>query len=126
VNRELFKKINDIIGGPHGIDLDKFNMTIWEGVESCGTTRCIAGWAINLTTGEPLFNGRGKFSGATERLAESMGLAGVDLEEMGARLLGLGLADRGIFYSDEFTAAEFVRLAAEGDEEGARRLWGRD
>jgi len=126
VNRELFKKINDVIGGPHGLYLDKFNMTIWEGVESCGTTRCVAGWAINLTTGEPLFNGRGKFSGATERLAESMGLAGVDLEEMGARLLDLGMADRTIFYSDEWTAAEFVRLAAEGDEEGARRVNERD
>jgi len=123
VNRELFQKINEVIETPEGVLSGNFAMDTWEdGHAECGTTRCVAGWAIHLTTNAPLHAGTG-FHPSVTRLAESMGLQQVDFEEMGARLLDLTKSDRWLFYTDVLTAADFVRRAARGDECGARALY---
>ena len=41
-NKELLLKIRDLILE----DEDKLNMDVWE--ESCGTSRCLTGWAVEL------------------------------------------------------------------------------
>lgn len=129
LNRELFKKIHDVIS----VEPDKFRMSDWEdsrhildfeGVTPvCGTTRCIAGWAINLTTDAPIYL-NGEHSPETIALAREKGARvtedddceSVDLEELGGILLGLDNSQRGIFYSGDQTAARFVAAVAQGDE----------
>lgn len=50
-NAELFAKIRDVIkASPEGHEQSTF-----ESETSCGTTRCVAGWAIYLETGVPVF-----------------------------------------------------------------------
>lgn len=49
-NAELFAKIRDVIkANPEGHEQSVFED------DACGTTRCVAGWAIYLETGAPLF-----------------------------------------------------------------------
>ncbi len=45
-NRELFQKIHDQITGHP----ETHNQDSWESL--CGTTRCVAGWAVHFTNGE--------------------------------------------------------------------------
>jgi hypothetical protein len=45
LNRELFEKVKaKILAVP-----DQFDMGDWESAKDCGTTRCIAGWALYLS-----------------------------------------------------------------------------
>lgn len=129
MNQELFKKIDGIITpAPELLHMDS-----WEDDNVCGTTRCIAGWAINLTTGAPLYGRDGHQSEATLALARRLGvevresIAGreyVEIDELGAALLELTPGERPAFYMNKDQAARFVELAAAGDEKGARGLLG--
>lgn len=131
MNTELFRKIDKDITLPGGIGIDynRFEMAGWEESEpECGTTRCVAGWAIYETTGQPLYtDGGSRHSEATVELAKRLGaqihsvegVEHVDLEDLAAKVLGLDREDRVLFYTDEHIAAEFVRLAAEGKHEAA-------
>lgn len=125
LNRELFQKIHDIIQAEGGA---KFQMSTWEG--GCGTTRCIAGWAVHLETGAPLYqlDGETSLSPETLALAERFHSEGVwmegadDFETMGGELLGLDESQRKIFYVGNVEAEDFVRAAAEGDMETVNRI----
>ncbi len=129
MNQELFKKIDGIITpAPELLHMDS-----WEEDNVCGTTRCITGWAIYLTTGAPLYGRDGHQSGATLALARRLGvevkeaIAGreyVEIDELGAAVLELAPAEKAAFYVDNDRGARFVELAAAGDEEGARSLLG--
>lgn len=50
-NMELFKQINEVISARP----EEHDQSTFESEQSCGTTRCVAGWAISLTTGTPVF-----------------------------------------------------------------------
>lgn len=122
---ERFKKIEQHIkhegGGP---DFNTFNMASWESEEVCGTTRCVAGWAIHDEINAPLYLGNGgEWSREILELTDRLGLKMPDFEAMGAKLLGLPPDMVGIFYANEDTAYEFVRRAARGDTEEQIRAW---
>ena len=132
MNTELFRKINEVIAPAGVIAWDLFNMGAWEGVNaSCGTTRCVAGWAIHFEIGGgPLYKDDGlSLADSVYDLADRIGARRyaegmVDFEDLAAILLGLGIYERSLFYADEETAAEFVALAAEGREDEAREVLG--
>lgn len=132
MNTELFKKINDVVSvDPYG----RLDMSIWED-ETCGTTRCVAGWAISLTTGQPLtITGPGgvRQHPSVLELAARLGVAvttdghgrsWASFESLAAKLLHLASADRDLFYSSGDTALEFVALAATGADGEARATLG--
>lgn len=130
-NTELFRKIHEVIApAPGVIAWDLFNMSTWEdGDNSCGTTRCVAGWAIHYATdGAPLYNPSGTgHSAAVVNLAIRLGAGRynddtVDLEDLGAKILGLEGSDRQLFYVDEERAVDFVLLAAQGREDEASEV----
>lgn len=128
MNTELFKKIHDQITS----EPDGFDMNTWEGPgAACGTTRCVAGWAIYFATGSPLYGYSG--AGAHPKVVELARDLGVkvypgdsvnfeDFGDLGAKLLGLEGFDRDLFYASEEVAARFVQLAAAGDEDAAREV----
>jgi hypothetical protein len=131
-NTELFRKIHEIISA----DPMKLEMSNWERrpidayrdpdttleQDLCGTTRCVAGWAVALTTGTPLFVG---FSGvrhpAVKELFRAHGLTfDDDFVDLGAELLGLDKTDAyRLFFSSDLRAATVVGLFAEGQDEEA-------
>lgn len=80
-----------------------------ESVEGCGTTRCIAGWAVHLAArdGEEPRDTRW-------RIAHENGLLSAAYESVGAHLLGLGVRDaRSLFLEmDEEEAVAFLRQQA--------------
>lgn len=132
MNTELFKKIHDVIrADPAG-----FDMGTWEGLKdyghpACGTTRCVAGWAVHFASGEgglfAIIDGRAEYSPGVLALAGRLDVAlsfdrDHPVADLGAKVLGLERGDRELFYADEKTAAEFVRLAAQGDDEAARAV----
>lgn len=124
LNIELFQKIHDVIS----VEERGFDMANWEdgARNGCGTTRCVAGWAINLTTGEPLYIDGGDYHHESViELAKSLGThvqdvgdgsEEADLEALGGKLLGLEPDDRSLFYAGNERAAKFVELAAQGLE----------
>lgn len=120
-NRELFQKIHDIIDAKP----DVLAMDSWENRGAdCGTTRCVAGWAISLTTQTELADGY-RFHSAVLALAEEYGIPipGMPYPALARRLLGLSADEAGcLFYTDEETAAEIVRLMADGQFEEASAL----
>lgn len=116
MNRELFQKIDKVFTEhPEWHD-----QSSWE--SRCGTTRCVAGWAIHLTTGKPLYTAP---DGATRHpsvsaMARRLGLpARVSLSDLGAELLGLDDRERyALFhYADNDEAREVVAAGAAGDRE---------
>lgn len=114
MNTELFRKINDIIQPRPG----KLFMGNWEEGTGCGTTRCVAGWAIYLETGAPLYDlHSGELSPETRALAERLNVAD-DIEIIGGALLGLDVDQRQLFYVDNDEALMAVAEAAAGDEQG--------
>lgn len=125
MNTELFKQIDDIIAPAGQIDYDRFDMGSWE---RCGTTRCLAGWAIHLTTGQPLWHSGGtRQSDATLELAREHGTKmfnddEADFETLAGKLLGLAPQERILFYLEDELAAEFTHLAAQGKHDEARRV----
>lgn len=129
VNRELFQKIHDVIS----VRPAEHDQTDWEwDGGSCGTTRCVAGWAVHLTTGEPLYAGGVGITLRPETVDLALG-HGVDGEAdvnklipvTAQRLLGLDddLAQRLFFYVSNEAARKVVRAFAEGrDHEAASIL----
>lgn len=122
-NIELFKRVYETIK-VEGDDYewrDLFNMSSWEDIpfaESCGTTRCVAGWAIYLETGERVFSKDGWLSEKTLDLAGQLGLdlgarnTRVDL--VAASLLGLNKWQSNIlFLTAEWYALKIVKAFAE-------------
>jgi hypothetical protein len=123
MNTKLFEKVRK------STDDGRLEMRGWEfrREEACGTTRCMAGWAIYHTTGEELY--QWTLDGSTKRhapsvtrLAEELGVPD-GFEEIGGELLGLTPDEAGTaFYMDDDYAARFIALAAEGREEAARQV----
>lgn len=123
MNRELFQKIHDVIS----VSPEKLEMTFWEDSEAlCGTTRCIAGWAVSIAAESPIYNPRfvpglsePMYTPEVNRLFEQFGLDGYATVPDVARVL-LGLDDETaarVFYRfDNELMAEYVKAAAEGDE----------
>lgn len=128
MNTELITKIRDIIrvedGAPKGGNYipevegaPGLYMGTWEESSDCGTTRCIAGWAINLETGHPVFNGRDDetvLHPETIALARRLGVDVANSETAASVIIGkvgkslLGLEDDSIFYASDSTAVEWL------------------
>lgn len=128
MNIELFQKVNDRI-----IVEGNLGMSTWEsGDPSCGTTRCVAGWAVYETTGKGLYRPDGGFSDETIALAKEHGGwiedeeepqgGWVDFEVLGMALLSLEGDDRVLFFESDEIAGRVVALFAEGHAEAARAL----
>lgn len=140
MNRELFQKIHDVISIQ---DSWVHNQQTWESQRSvpqggCGTTRCVAGWAIHLMTDAPVFihdpavSPPARLSPELVELARTRGVS-VDSDHPGedfdlipflARDL-LDLTEKEaytlFFVADTPEARTAVRMAARGDEEGFRQ-----
>lgn len=126
MNQELFKKVHDVISAtPRDLE-----MSTWEEPENqCGTTRCVAGWAIFLTTGKPLYTPESNYMRMDPSVLELAGPTvtrdqDVKFEQIGADLLDLQFNECWLFYADSGIAREFVRLASEGKFDEARALRG--
>ena len=123
MNRELFEKIHDVIStSPESLD-----MGAWEWDAACGTTRCIAGWAMHFSVHDGrVFDPAGTVSQSVRDLADRLGARDeygyTSFPSLAGELLGLDRVDRELFYVDSDLATEFVRLASEGREEEARAL----
>lgn len=117
MNTVLFGQIDDIVQAePRSLNMDS-----WEG-SPCGTSRCMAGWAVHLTTGKPLYGTDGNYHPSVRELAKQLGVED-DFEVLGAALLELDPDDAAVvFYVDNETAAEFIRLAGQGLEREALNL----
>ncbi len=117
LNRELFQKIHQQITDHP----ETHHQSYWE--TACGTTRCVAGWAVHLTTNAPVYEPGGSvesLSFQTRSLAEDVlpDHAVRTVPSIARRLLGLDAEEAGrIFYASGDDAREAVRLAAEGTEE---------
>lgn len=114
VNVNLFRKIDRVFTGYP----EQHDQGSWESV--CGTTRCVAGWAIYIATGgQPLYN-----TDAYRRLCRELGIPGALPSELGAALLNLNARDAGILFYDttNLEARQAVRLAATGDTDGFHAL----
>lgn len=92
---------------------DRYNWKTGEAVEGCGTTRCIAGWAVHFASkpGEESYQTR-------RRIRLANGLAGPTYMYVGAHLLGLDSeqAEKLFLDLDESGAVEYLRRLV--DEEG--------
>ena len=67
---------------------DEHDQSSWGYRDGCGTTRCIAGWAVELSDAEPLWRAPlrfGQFRGGA-RMADGRML---DVQDAAAELLGL-------------------------------------
>jgi hypothetical protein len=121
-NTQLFQKIDE------RLDEDEMllEMSTWEDTGPvCGTTRCVAGWAIHEVTGQPLYIG-GQRNPAIAELAESLGVDD-DFEAIGAKLLDLGKGTAAIlFFSPNDRARDVVKLFAQGRNDDAFLRLNRD
>lgn len=99
INRELFQKIHD--------QITMEPETHWQGTweSDCGSTRCVAGWAIHFATDrEDVLDG-------LEALGAGAAFFNVPL--IAERLLGLTSNESlGLFYAQNSQAAELVELYA--------------
>lgn len=127
MNTELFKKIENIINTqPESFDVDTWET---QGQSGCGTTRCEAGWAIYLTTGQPLKASRDtqgviRPSQATRDLAVQLGVR-ADFSLIASKLLGLTPNEgASLFYAPGNVVVRFTRLAAQGKDAEARMVLG--
>lgn len=79
-----------------------------EEVEGCGTTRCIAGWAIHFSKISPSES----TTEARGRIARDNGLGTPFWERVGAHLLGLDdrQADKLFLQLDEEGAVDYLKL----------------
>ena len=122
MNIELIKKIRDQVAPLP----DTLDMSSWQGAgEVCGTTRCIAGWAIHLTTGESLYapcgaNGEIAHHPSVTDLARRLGVLD-RFEEIAAALLQIDVSVVPFYISDRAGLA-WLDAAARGDEERAREI----
>lgn len=102
INRELFGQIADQIER----EPQFHNQDTWEGTNAhCGTTRCVAGWAIFLAEGR-------------ESLRYQMNAADGDVFEKAMDLLGLDdQSASDLFYNfNNYSALQMVRAYADGRE----------
>lgn len=117
IDNARFAKIHEHIQAEDG-----FAMHTWEYGGFCGTTRCVAGWAIYDEIGAALYDGSNQVSVEVHHLADRLRVNDY-MEDIGAALLGLPDDLRSVFYTDEELAAEFVRRAAGGATEDDLREW---
>jgi len=125
VNIELFKKVKIQVDTEEA----SLDMANWEaqGDPVCGTTRCLAGWAVNLTTGAPLYTWRKRegWSEIVDLSPETTALADAhelnhDIPQIAGHLLGLTAHEENVFYMDEGAVFEFIDLVASGHVATAR------
>lgn len=120
VNVDLFQKIDrELTGHP-----EQHDQSSWE--SDCGTTRCVAGWAIHLVIGrQSLYHPSGLgWSDAHYQLHEQLGVP-MSMHGPGslaAKLLGLSVREAEILFhhTTNEQARRAVRLAAAGDIDGFR------
>lgn len=118
VNTELFRKIRDQISA----EPERHSQATWE----CGTTRCVAGWAVAFELGE----GRSLYQGVVHKdptpdLVNLLDRLQVYTVSNAARvLLGLSYSAANLlFFADNEVAREAVALYAEGrDQEAVEAL----
>lgn len=139
VNQDLFGRVDKQISS----EPEWFNMNSWEQLvtqhhvnigeaTACGTTRCVAGWAIHMThvdrygeTNLPLRDMLHDLTGkvatgdaANPTIEESEGY-----QEYGARILGLTYSEAGrLFYAPPELARSLVHAYATGGREAARAV----
>lgn len=136
INTDMFKRIQDIIiSSP-----EKHDQHYFEAGNGCGTTRCVAGWAIHLWG---LDNGiTGTLGDVREEYIDSVGVDAIvesqnievsdhssivvrdwiDAEHIGARILGLD-GDQGyslFFNLDNDDALRMVKEYAQGSTDVQR------
>ncbi|QMP84435.1 hypothetical protein HUN42_00057 [Streptomyces phage Dagobah] len=116
VNRELFQKIHEVIT----LHPEQHDQSVWEEPDpTCGTTRCVAGWAITLTTGKPVYGKGYVLHPATLALGKRPGVPSIAGE-----LLGLNDAEADVLFyrtgSDK--ARDVVKAFAEGRNDDARLI----
>lgn len=125
INVKLFKRIYDrITAEPRSLD-----MNTWEDHDSsCGTTRCVAGWAIFDETGEHLFNPDDTLHVSVIRLADELDID-IDripsdvIEDVATSLLGLDEdTAHELFHCRGYMACGAVELFANGREAEALAL----
>lgn len=126
MNTELFRKILAKVEA----EPQAFDMSTWEAfpAPACGTTRCIAGWAVYLETGVPLYQMTSDgfdVSPESKALAVRLGFEDGEFVEtswLAARLLDLSPGLANMFYLGNGNGLTALRLAAQGDEAGIRAL----
>lgn len=123
MNTELISKINEVVriprdpgDFPEHEDAPGLYMGNWENEHGeCGSTRCIAGWGINLTTGKPVFayeDGELGLHPATTALAARLGVnlrqtSSQIIEDTADRLLELD-GNTSVLYTNESTALAWL------------------
>jgi hypothetical protein len=128
INHELFREIHDVIS----VHPEWHLQSTWEWAgAACGTSRCVAGWAIHLTTGAPVYADQisAILHSKTVALAREHGVAkeswGEDLVPATAqKLLGIdGEAAHRLFYIvPEDVARDVVQAFAEGRDDDAASI----
>ena len=132
LNTELFRRINEVISARP----EEHDQSAWE-VRSpeCGTARCVAGWAIFLTTGANLYvrpdpdvldDGETILSPQVHELADELGVL-PSVPAVARELLGLTRDEAAsLFYSAEDDEARtLVYHVAAGRTDEARRWFAR-
>lgn len=120
VNRELFQKIHEVIT----LHPEQHDQGAWEESDlTCNTTRCVAGWAITLTTGQPVYSRRDALHPATLTLGKRPGKR-PGIPSIAGELLGLNDAEADVLFyrtgSDK--ARDVVKAFAEGRNDDARLI----
>lgn len=119
VNRELFQKIHEVIT----LHPEQHDQGTWEESDpTCGTTRCVAGWAVTLTTGKPVYGKGEALHPATLALGKRPGIPSVP--SIAGELLGLSdVVAWDLFYrTSNDKARDVVRAFAEGRNDDARLI----
>lgn len=114
MNIELFQKIDEVIHN----EPDKHYQGYWESTNDCGTVRCVAGWAVHLATGAPVFDRYGDPTRETEALGRSVGVHdALQIAAIARRLLDITpeQASR-LFFTNDRTARWIVHAVATGGE----------
>lgn len=116
-NTAMFRKIHDQISNhPEG-----FNMLSWESYDGCGTTRCVAGWAIYLRAEELGYGMTDDYlSDVVTQLCQNGVVSDTEFEVAGAEILGIDPdGDTALFHCDNNEAADIVKAFAEGRDNDA-------
>lgn len=118
INVERFRRIDQRLTREESL----LSMLVWEGTAdtSCGTTRCIAGWAIFDEIGADLFDHEFHPSAEVRDLALRLGVRYVDdFAGIACILLGLPECLRDVFYAGNDVGRAFVKAAADGASKDA-------
>jgi len=114
MNTELFSKIDEVIQNTP----ERHYQGTWESVNECGTTRCIAGWAVHLTTGTPVYDRHGDPTRESAQLASSLGVSDPwHISAVAQRLLDITPEQAGkLFFATDEDARQIVHAVATGGE----------